>query len=366
MAANLDPRILQALFGQQGTFNANGQTQEYIDPTTGLPYTLLRNYAQGSGDAGTVDRSTLMPGEIVSPAGRRNEFGYDVNNVYDQQGNFLREDDDGAGFGAFGDFVGDNMGAILAAIATAGVASAAGAGAGAAGGAAAPGAGGWADWAASELAGAAANPATAAQLNAWAAGSALPYAGSAGVGGAAAGGAGGAGGGSSIGGGGSSAMDFDPNGITDPNFGKNASFGGTTSVGGLDGPIPANTGSRGNGWLNLLGAAAGAASSRDQTQTQSRDPWGPAQGWLKDLIGQGQTIGNQALQNPVGPRLGQAYNNLFGTVDAANANAGGWLDSMRANASGTNGYDRSNPRARRQNTTATAKPNLGWLAALGG
>lgn len=158
---------------------------------------------------------------------------------------------------------------------------------------------------------------------------------------------------------------FNPNGITDPNFGANASFGGTTSVGGLDGPIPANTGGA-SPWLKLAGAALGAYSSRDQTQTQSRDPWAPAQGWLKDLIGQGQTIGDQALKNPVGPRLGQAYNNLFGAVDAANANAGGWLDSMRANASGGNGYDRSNPRARRQNTTATAKPNIGWLAALGG
>jgi hypothetical protein len=159
---------------------------------------------------------------------------------------------------------------------------------------------------------------------------------------------------------------FNPNGITDPNFGANASFGGTTSVGGLGGSIPAGGGGLmdGGNWLSTLGqlagAAAGAYGSRDQQQTQSRDPWGPAQPALKGLLDQLQTLQQQYQQNPLSNLQKQAYGNQFGLLNAANQGASGMLAGMQANAGGQNSYSRQN----KGRSLVGSNPTWSWTPGL--
>jgi hypothetical protein len=165
---------------------------------------------------------------------------------------------------------------------------------------------------------------------------------------------------------GQGSMDFNPNGITDPNFGANASFGGTTSVGGLGGSIPAGGGGLmdGGNWLSTLGqlagAAAGAYGSRDQQQTQSRDPWGPAQPALKGLLDQLQTLQQQYQQNPLSNLQKQAYGNQFGLLNAANQGASGMLAGMQANAGGQNSYSRQN----KGRSLVGSNPTWNWTPGL--
>lgn len=102
-------------------------------------------------------------------------------------------------------------------------------------------------------------------------------------------------------------------------------------------------------WLSknlggLAGAALGAASSQDQEQTTTRDPWGPAQPFLRQQIDQGMALSKQYADQPFSPQQQTAYNNFGGLLNAINGGAGGLLQGMSANASGANNYDRSNPR----------------------
>lgn len=102
-------------------------------------------------------------------------------------------------------------------------------------------------------------------------------------------------------------------------------------------------GSGGLNWGGVLGAAAGALDSRDQEQKQSRDPWEPAQGFLKQQIGQGQDLSNRYQANPFSADQMAAYNNQFGLLNAINQNAGGLLGGFNANASGANQFVRGQP-----------------------
>lgn len=99
-----------------------------------------------------------------------------------------------------------------------------------------------------------------------------------------------------------------------------------------------------NNWLKLAGAAAGAADAKDQTQTQTRDPWGPAQPYILEALQQGQKLNQQYQAQPFSPQQQAAYNNLGGLLNLANTNAPGLLSGFQANATGANNYDRSNPR----------------------
>lgn len=105
----------------------------------------------------------------------------------------------------------------------------------------------------------------------------------------------------------------------------------------------ANGNRRGTNWLGgLLGAAAGAASSRDGVQTQSTEPWGPAQPMLKSLMGDLDALRIQYRDEPVSPMLRGAYGNQASLIDAANVGSAGMLAGMQANASGQNSYSRQN------------------------
>ena len=90
----------------------------------------------------------------------------------------------------------------------------------------------------------------------------------------------------------------------------------------------------------LLGAVAGAIDSKDSEQKQSRDPWEPAQPFLKQQIGQGMDLSNRYQQQPFSQAQQTAYGNVGGLLDAINANAGGLLGGFNATASGANNFVR--------------------------
>lgn len=89
----------------------------------------------------------------------------------------------------------------------------------------------------------------------------------------------------------------------------------------------------------LLGAALGG---EDQTTSSQRDPWAPAQPLLKDFIGRTAQLNDFYQRNPFSPQQQQAYGNLFGLLNTANASAPGMLAGFNANATGANNYDRRN------------------------
>lgn len=77
----------------------------------------------------------------------------------------------------------------------------------------------------------------------------------------------------------------------------------------------------GNNWQNIAGSVLGAATSRDQQKTDSRDPWGPAQPFLRDLIGQGQTLSQQYQAQPFNPLQQQWMNRKAGLLDSLTTSA---------------------------------------------
>jgi len=116
--------------------------------------------------------------------------------------------------------------------------------------------------------------------------------------------------------------------------------------------------------LQLGGAALGALSSGDQEQKQTgtREPWGPAQDWIKSNITRGQELQKRYEQTPFSPQQAQAYQNLYGTINAANQMAPGLLGNF--NQQMTQGYDRFAPKESRGRPTfspLTAAWNPGLL-----
>lgn len=107
----------------------------------------------------------------------------------------------------------------------------------------------------------------------------------------------------------------------------------------------------GSDWTKLGLAGLAAYDAKDQKQTMTKDPWGPAQPYLKGLMADGATLYDQYKQTPFSDQQKTAYNNLGGLLNTINANAGGLMSGFQANASGANNYDRSNPR--RQLTGST-------------
>ncbi len=93
----------------------------------------------------------------------------------------------------------------------------------------------------------------------------------------------------------------------------------------------------------ILGAGLGAKSSQDQQQTNTREPWAPAQPMLKGLINEGTDLYNQFKAQPFNGAQMAGYNNMAGLLDLVNKNAGGLLSGFQANASGANQFSRSNP-----------------------
>ena len=93
----------------------------------------------------------------------------------------------------------------------------------------------------------------------------------------------------------------------------------------------------------VIGAVAGAADSGDKEQTSSRDPWAPAQPYLKGLLSDGAQLYDQYKQQPFSQSQQAGYTNIGSLLDLVNNNAGGLLSGFRANASGANQFQRGTP-----------------------
>jgi len=94
----------------------------------------------------------------------------------------------------------------------------------------------------------------------------------------------------------------------------------------------------------LLGGVVGALDGGDKTESTNRDPWAPAQDFLKQQIGQGQQLSQQYQAQPFSGAQKAGYNNMAGLLDLVNNNAGGLLSGFQANASGANQFSRADPR----------------------
>lgn len=123
-----------------------------------------------------------------------------------------------------------------------------------------------------------------------------------------------------------------------------ADAGIMSSAGGGGLGMFADAAGKGMNWGKALGAVAGALDGGDKQQTGTKDPWAPAQPFLKQQLDQGQALATQYQQQPFSAAQQTAYGNLGGLLDTINKNAGGLLGGFNAAASGANNYDRSNPR----------------------
>ena len=170
--------------------------------------------------------------------------------------------------------------------------------------------------------------------------------------------------------GGMSGMDMAADaGMSSPNSGGGTTWGGggatPTATGGTGGGSGGGTGggtnSTGSAWeagvkaltnggdwtdvaTGLLGAWAGYQDSKDKENTQKTEPWGPAQPYLKGLLGEGASVYDQYKQQPFSPAEQTAYSNYGNTLDFINANAPGLMSGFDATARGANQFSRNNPR----------------------
>lgn len=151
---------------------------------------------------------------------------------------------------------------------------------------------------------------------------------------------------------------FDWNSINWSDAGSFTGDGFQTGGGGFDWSKLLN----GRTLAALLGGTAGALDGKDKQQTTSRDPWAPAQPYLRGLLADGAQLYDQYKANPHSQAQQTAYGNYGGLLDAINSNAPGLLSGFAANASGANNYDRSNPR--RQLTGGGAMDLSQWMPSL--
>jgi len=111
----------------------------------------------------------------------------------------------------------------------------------------------------------------------------------------------------------------------------------------------------------LLGAAVGAATSGDRsaTSTSQREPWGPAQDWIKDNIARGQALQRDYQANPFSSLQQNAYQNVFSGIDGF---ANGILPSVFGAVNSFRPYSRTGtPSAPTFNFQAPQRTNYGTL-----
>ena len=92
---------------------------------------------------------------------------------------------------------------------------------------------------------------------------------------------------------------------------------------------------------SLLGGASGG-SAQGGTQTVNKDPWLPAQDWMKQNLSTGQNLQNYYQTNPFNSQQQSAYGNLASGGDYMNR----LVPSLLQQFSQPTGFDRSHPNAR--------------------
>ena len=105
--------------------------------------------------------------------------------------------------------------------------------------------------------------------------------------------------------------------------------------------VSALTSGNGSTLGGLLGAGLGALSEKDTTT--SKDPWAPAQPWIKQNIADGQALQAQYKAQPFNQAQQTSYNNIGGLLNAMNQMAPTMMQGFSNNASGANQFSRSNP-----------------------
>lgn len=80
----------------------------------------------------------------------------------------------------------------------------------------------------------------------------------------------------------------------------------------------------------LIGGVAGAISSKDQEQTAKREPWGPAQDWIKSNIKDGQTLQEHYKQNPFNDTQKAAMGQMLGLINNGTAMLPGLLGGINS------------------------------------
>jgi len=347
----LDPALiaqLKALWDQNGQFTEAGggdagpnyQTTS-IPGLEGFPLNWEdRTTMTGGGTPTDPSKLPWEQGRLSQPVGGRWIDNYDTN------GNFIDRELGNSGWVDIREsYVKPAAYAAAMYFGGQGLAGLGGAGAGGAGGAGAGGAGGLT---AADLA-VSAPSLTAEGL----AGSGVYTAGAGAGGGGLLAGGGAAGGLEGLGGFGSISSTADLGGLTLSSDLGGAQMLGTGGGGMLGSGVSGATGGGleladlakyGKTASSLLGAAAGAASSKDQTQTSSRDPWEPAQPFIKANIDSTAALQKQYQANPFSADQQTALSNILQTINGANAAAPSLWGGMNANASGANNFDRLNPR----------------------
>lgn len=112
----------------------------------------------------------------------------------------------------------------------------------------------------------------------------------------------------------------------------------------------------------LLGAGVGALSSQDQTS--SKDPWAPAQDWIKSNISQGQKLQDQYTAQPFNDAQKTQYNNIGGLLNTINQMSPAMFQNMGYNASGQNQFSRANPTRSLLGNDAMKTPGLNYNPGL--
>ena len=106
---------------------------------------------------------------------------------------------------------------------------------------------------------------------------------------------------------------------------------------------------------SLIGGLLGGSSSGGGQQTVSRDPWAPAQDWMKQNIASGQNLQNQYAANPF-----SAYQqNAYGNSQQLSQGARSILAQILPQMSGSAGFDRNNPLAKPQGYTFSTPAGIG-------
>lgn len=99
------------------------------------------------------------------------------------------------------------------------------------------------------------------------------------------------------------------------------------------------------GNASLAGAVIGALANKgSKEQTQTIEPWGPAQPYLRGLLSEGADLYGKYRQQPFSPAEQTAYRNTGNVLDFANANAGRFMSGFDATAAGKNQFSRNDPR----------------------
>ena len=101
----------------------------------------------------------------------------------------------------------------------------------------------------------------------------------------------------------------------------NAAAGGTRTATTLSEIVNSLGGPR--AVASVVGGLLGGAASRSgtpATQTSTKEPWGPAQDWLRSLITSGQSLQSYYQQNPISDLQKTAYQNKFSDLDNFRSN----------------------------------------------